>query len=97
MSLELRAKVLADVSWERDLQEKKWGTQDHESVTWMSILGEEYGEACQEANRVFFSSNSHVNLRAELVQVAAVAVAAIEHLDRIDEFWKTHGTDTPGS
>jgi hypothetical protein len=97
MDLDLRAKVLSDVSWERELQNKKWGVQNHESVKWMSILGEEFGEACQESNRVYFGGKSHVDLRAELVQVAAVAVAAIECLDRIDEFWKTHGTDTPGS
>ena len=75
------AKVLSDVAWERELQDRKWQEQNH-GIEWMSILGEEFGEACQEFNRVHFASCSDKNLRAELIQVAAVAVAMVECLDR---------------
>ena len=44
----------------------------------MTILGEEYGETCQEALRMHFGSKDDVDYIGELVQVAAVAVAAIE-------------------
>ena len=46
----------------------------HGSVTWQHILGEEFVEALAEEDPV--------KLRAELVQVAAVAVAWIEAIDR---------------
>ncbi len=36
---------------ERASQERKWGSQHHGATFWMAILGEEYGEACQEALR----------------------------------------------
>lgn len=66
---------------ERDRQDAKWGfPQDHTVVEWMSILGEEYGEACQEANRVHFGKKDYDDLRAELVQVAAVCVAILEEI-----------------
>lgn len=46
----------------------------NESLSWSDILQEEFSEALAEA--------SPVKLRAELVQVAAVAVAWIECIDR---------------
>ena len=76
-----RSIALANVDSERDSQDAKWGEQNH-TIEWMSILGEEFGEACQEFNRVHFASCSDKNLRAELIQVAAVAVAIVECLDR---------------
>jgi hypothetical protein len=44
------------------------------SLTWADILGEEFGEALAESDPVL--------LRAELVHVAAVAVAWMEAIDR---------------
>ena len=52
------------------------------------ILGEEYGEACEAGCRVTWPMDPRCNelavsdLRKELVQVAAVAVAMIEAIDR---------------
>jgi len=74
---------------ERELQDEKWGIQNHGPYKWMAILMEEVGEACAyilEAE----SNDSHAVKRIhmetdytnELVQVAAVAVAAIECLHR---------------
>lgn len=69
--------VLLSVLAERHRQDKKWGQQDHNIHRWSTILGEEFGESCKEA----FEGNLH-SYRAELIRVAAVAVAAIECLDR---------------
>lgn len=71
--------VLSEVKDERAFQNKKWGEQNHNHDRWMVILMEEVGEAAREA----YESNA-ARYRAELVQVAAVAVAAIESLDRND-------------
>jgi len=55
---------------------------DRDQVTWRDILYEEVLEAYVETD---WSA-----LRAELVQVAAVAVAWIEHLDRRGPGWMRH-------
>lgn len=70
-------KVLGDVAKERKRQDAKWGQQNHDPHMWMVILGEEFGEACKEAYE-----GSLRKLRTELIQTAAVAVAAVECLDR---------------
>lgn len=69
--------VCHDVMTERMRQFKKWGVQDHDEDRWMVILMEEVGEVA----RAIFDENPD-NYREELVQVAAVAVAAIEAFDR---------------
>jgi NTP pyrophosphatase (non-canonical NTP hydrolase) len=77
--------VLLDVAGERDFQDRKWGPQDHTPLEWLSILGEEYGEACQAANKAYWGGKPWAAYRAELVQVAAVAVAMIENLDQREQ------------
>ena len=62
---------------ERREQDKKFGEQNHEIHKWLSILGEEVGE-CHKAA---LESNKP-ELRKELIQVAAVAQAIIESMDR---------------
>lgn len=63
-----------------------WGEQDCHDLVWASMLGEEYGQVCRAANEATFSSGStrgdYTVLRAELEQVAAVAVAWAEAIDR---------------
>lgn len=44
--------ILAEVEAERHRQEGKWGPQHHDPATWLTILGEEFGEACQAALRL---------------------------------------------
>jgi hypothetical protein len=41
--------VINDVTSERLGQEQKWGEQHHGIAEWLTILGEEYGEACRAA------------------------------------------------
>ena len=69
--------VLNEVAVERAKQDAKWGIQNHSPQKWLVILGEEVGESC----RGCFESDL-AQYRRELIQVAAVAVAAVESLDR---------------
>jgi NTP pyrophosphatase (non-canonical NTP hydrolase) len=79
-------RVLQEVLAERIRQDAKWGEQNGHDFEWVSILTEEVGEAAQAANEANFRSGKtrgdYTHLRAELVQVAAVAVAWIEAIDR---------------
>lgn len=89
-------KALQDVRDERQRQTEKWGEQNHSYPKWISILTEEVGESAKEANdyeslldkinNPTFDSvllnQTLINLREELVQVAAVAVQIIESIDK---------------
>lgn len=68
-----------EIQTERERQDKKWGKQDHTPHYWMVILMEEVGEA---ANAICGKAHDYKNYREELIQIAAVAVAAIESYDR---------------
>jgi len=72
--------VLQEVAKERERQDAKWGVQRHNPLTWLAILGEEVGEVNKAALEKIFSGKGLEEYRAELIQVAAVAVAAIESL-----------------
>jgi NTP pyrophosphatase (non-canonical NTP hydrolase) len=74
--------VLRFIRYERGLQDAKWGVQDHPLMTWLGILAEEFGEAAKEINEFHFRDGNIGNMRDELVQTAAVAVAMIEYIDR---------------
>lgn len=81
--------AIQSVLKERKRQDDKWGEQNHDPTVWMCILGEEYGELCQAVNETWFDNGpekrqigGYENMRAEAVQVAAVAVQLIECLDR---------------
>jgi hypothetical protein len=56
-----------------NVQLRKWGVQNHDPYRWLSILGEEKGEACRAANEGQWD-----DYEAEMIQVAAVAVSAVE-------------------
>lgn len=83
--------VLKEVLRERVKQDGKWGEQNHDPFQWLAILGEEVGEANKAAvdantwrniSPVKFNKDGLENYRAELIQVAAVAVSMVECLDR---------------
>lgn len=75
---------------ERMAQNDRWGEQNHSPMEWMAILTEEVGEAMREALEHHWNGEHYFHdrgavlerYRAELIQVAAVAVAALESLDR---------------
>lgn len=87
--------VLGEVLAERQRQDAKWGAQNHAPEVWLMVLAEEVGEANQAAFEHLFPAfdkqasvrgpRSLADYRQELIQVAAVAVAAIESLDRQQE------------
>lgn len=78
--------VLDLVAEERKRQDKKWGEQNHHPMEWLAILGEEVGEANKAALEAHFDGYERTgnlsDYREELIQVAAVAVAMVECLDR---------------
>lgn len=74
---------------ERCRQDSLWGDQSgNHPFEWMSILGEEYGELCEAVNETFFKNAAHPDrggfekIVKEATQVAAVAVAIIEAVQR---------------
>ena len=75
-------RILLEVETERKAQDIKWGQQNHDPSTWLSILGEEYGEACKSVLENRFTNNDLTKYRTEVIQVAAVAVAMVECLDK---------------
>jgi len=76
--------VYDEIQKERDRQDQKWGEQNHHPIEWLIILGEEFGEACRGGCEAHWHADEHTydKYREELIHVAAVAVAAIESLDR---------------
>jgi NTP pyrophosphatase (non-canonical NTP hydrolase) len=76
-SREVQTQLLVSIMAERARQDAMWGEQNHDAEKWLTILGEEFGEACKAA-----LEGDRSALREELVQVAAVACAAMECLDR---------------
>jgi NTP pyrophosphatase (non-canonical NTP hydrolase) len=86
--LEIRKKILSDITEERQRQIAKFGPQYHDFPVWMTVLGEEVGEACQallDSRKLTSTTPAYAEqmqmFREELIQVAAVAVAAIERID----------------
>ena len=69
--------VMHEIAEERKRQDQKWGEQNHEPLYWLGVLMEEVGES----SKAVIEGNMR-HYREELVQVAAVAVAAIESFDR---------------
>lgn len=86
-----------EIRAERARQEMKFGPQNHDPFKYLAILGEEVGEANQAAIEAYDwksknwkipydgdgkASQELHHLREELIQVAAVAKAMIECLER---------------
>lgn len=69
--------VLDLITEERGRQDAKWGANRNlRNVEWLTILMEEIGEVA----KAMLEDQNHV--RHELIQVAAVAVAWLECIDR---------------
>jgi len=93
---ESSARVLNDIRTERRRQDERWGVQNHDPLTYMTILTEEVGEAAKAAVELRFGDPAggedyRREYREELVQVAAVAVAMIECADR--GLWRWTGSN----
>jgi len=73
--------ISIDICKELKNQENKWGIQNHDPYKWMSILMEEVGEA----SKAILEQNLE-NYKEELIQVATVAISAIDSLERNELF-----------
>lgn len=74
--------IFDEIRAERNRQDEKWGVQNHDPFIWCSILGEEVGEVNEALLSAHFGTSKMDAYREELVQVASVAVAMIQSLDR---------------
>jgi hypothetical protein len=81
--------ILAEVAVERRFQDAKWGFPQQvcgrpvTPMEWGGILAEEVGELCKELNdlQLEVPTARLSKARAEAVQVAAVAVSIVAHLE----------------
>ncbi len=80
-----RTFVRDDIQAERERQDAQWGGPEHDDhhtvEDWCSILFDRV-ERAQSEIEGYYAEVSHQTYRHRLVQVAAVAVAAIEAYDR---------------
>ena len=83
----IQERATADVLAERVRQDRKLGEQNHDPFTYLTILMEEVGETSQAALEARFGKGTIEHLREEAVQVAAVALALVECLDRAKWTW----------
>jgi NTP pyrophosphatase (non-canonical NTP hydrolase) len=81
-------KVLEEVVAERARQDQKWGEQNHDPFTYLTVLLEEVGELAQAALHARFGGHAATGLRREAIQTAAVALAIVECLDRRKWTWR---------
>lgn len=82
--------AMIDVLKERTRQDSKWGTQNHNPFAWLAILMEEVGEVSECMLDCRFGKRDgavEAHMREEAVQVAAVAMAIVECLDRSEWTW----------
>ncbi len=81
-------KIIDEVKVELGRQVEKWGIQNHNLPIWLMILGEEVGEANEAALEAGCPNGKPIpgdwirKYRKELIQVAAVAISAVDSLDR---------------
>lgn len=73
MNTIFREKIMNAVAAERQRQNEKWGEQNHESLKWLAIAGEEFGEVAKD----ILEDNKPLMLK-EIVQLIAVLVAWME-------------------
>ncbi|MBK5230230.1 MAG: hypothetical protein JJE27_03555 [Thermoleophilia bacterium] len=77
--------VLADVAAERSRQDAKWGGAEHDdkhsTADFVQLIEDYAGWA-----RVMAGMRSDGKARERLIQVAALAVAAVERIDRAPEY-----------
>lgn len=78
-------KVSMEVQKERVKQDERFGEQNHDPNIYLSILTEEVGEAAKDIVDATHGDDKfryYKAARKELIQVAAVAQAMVESLDR---------------
>lgn len=84
--MEMNPKIAADIMAERARQDEAFGGANHEPVIWAAILTKQAGHVADAALELRYgvglgNADDRDYFRNELIQVAAVAIAAIEDLD----------------
>lgn len=80
--------IYEEIQKERQEQDKIWGEQNHNDLKWLAILMEEIGEVSEDINELYptigkcYDLRIKEDLRAELIQVAAVCIAWLESIER---------------
>lgn len=91
--------IVAKVRHELGEQIRKWGIQDHVPIMWSAIITEECGEYAEAAIEHAIATDANKyrfwlrQCEAELVQVAASAIAALEAVQANKEDWFTAWRD----
>lgn len=74
--------VFAEIAAERQRQDAKWGGHDHDDThgwhEWIDYIAEHAGKAYSSDD----NDESYANARRRYIEVAALAVAAVESMDR---------------
>ena len=87
-------KIINQIKEERGNQDEEWGIQNHTPFKWLSIVIDQLGDAAGYAlefdmlsnagmQRIAIKENLLRRYRSQLIQGAAVIIAAIENLDRL--------------
>lgn len=81
-----RVRALSEaVTNERLHQWGKYGYQRHQGTEWLAILGKQFGDVSGKSCKLFMDKRGdpilRSELRAELIQVAAVAIAFAQAID----------------
>src|SRR5262249_11354057 len=85
--LQWLSQATRDILIERQRQDQKWGEQNHDPFTYLTVLVEEVGELAQAALHSRFGGDKAEGLRTEALHTAAVALAIVECLDRNKWTW----------
>ena len=83
----LHAEIMDQIMTERVRQLNKFGWQNRPPFEWFLILSEEVGEVAKECVEIQFDDEKHPKAnpeayRKELIEVAAVAIAALLNFDQ---------------
>ncbi len=80
-----QACVFDAIRTERERQNATWGEQNHDAYTWLTILGEEFGELSQAILHATFGGKAAGTLLNELVHVVTVGVQWLECIERMQD------------
>lgn len=83
MGSRFNSKAVSEIEAQRARNHTRWGeasieNRDSDYPRWLPTLGEEFGEVCE----ALVLEGDHTRLRAELIDVAAVALMWIDSIDR---------------
>jgi len=80
------ARVLLDVAVERHEQDRKWGgpahDDEHSVLDWLDFIRDKAAKAHGLPCKPPFNTAARAEVRRRLIQIAALAVAGVESLDR---------------